>query len=253
MKRSTRYLIFFVGAGLIAALYVVGAFGMPKFGSSFHPYRDRAVPAAVAHGTANVVSSVNFDQRGFDTLGEETIFFGSVIGAAALLRPSKKEREQHANDQAAGARVMASTRFAGYVLLPLTLVVGFDVVAHGHVTPGGGFQGGVVLATGVHLLYVAGRYESLERLRPVEEFEYGEVLGALMFVGLGFAGMAVGGSYLSNVIPFGTFGQFLSAGSVDLFNFAVGVEVACGVIVLLAQFLRQAIALRGGGAEGFDE
>lgn len=246
MTRSWRYAIFFVGAGLIAALYVIGVYGMPHFGSTFHPYRDRAVPAAVSHRTANVVSAVNFDQRAFDTLGEETIFFASVIGAAALLRPSKEEREQHSPSQ--GGHVMASTRFAGYVLLPVTLLVGFDVVAHGHLTPGGGFQGGVVLATGLHLLYVAGRYESLEHFRPVEKFEYGEVTGALAFAGLGFAGMAIGGSFLANVIPFGEFGQLLSAGTVEVFNVAVGIEVSCGVVVLLAHFLRQAILLRGGEA-----
>jgi len=245
MNRGIRYVLFFTGGALIAVLYVWGVVGMPSFGSHDHSYRDRAVHASVAHATPNVVSSVNFDQRGFDTLGEETIFFASVVGAAALLRPSKEEREQHAANRDNLLQVLASTRLLGYVLLPLTLLVGFDVVAHGHLTPGGGFQGGVVLATGLHVLYVAGRYDALDRLRPVTVFEHGEVTGALAFVGLGFAGLAVSGSFLANVIPFGTFGSFLSAGTIDLFNFAVGIEISCGVVVLLAHFFEQAIVLRG--------
>jgi multicomponent Na+:H+ antiporter subunit B len=245
MSRSTRYLLFFVGGGLMAVLFVWGVVGMPTFGSSDHPYRDRAVHASASHQTANVVSSVNFDQRGLDTLGEESIFFASVIGAAALLRPSKEEREQQDETGRVG-RVLASTRFLGYVLFPLTLLVGFDVVAHGHLTPGGGFQGGVILATGLHVLYVAGKYDAMEKLRPVTAFEHGEVLGALGFAGLGFAGIAISGSFLANVIPFGTFGSFLSAGVVEVLNFAVGVEIACGVIVLLSHFFEQAIELRGG-------
>jgi multicomponent Na+:H+ antiporter subunit B len=87
---------------------------------------------------------------------------------------------------------------------------------------------------------------ALEKLRPVTAFEHGEVLGALGFAGLGFAGIAVSGSFLANVIPFGTFGSFLSAGVVEVLNFAVGVEIACGVIVVLSHFFEQAIELRGG-------
>jgi len=245
MSRSTRYMLFVVGGGLLTVLFVWGVVGMPTFGSTDHPYRDLAVHASAAHQTANVVSSVNFDQRGFDTLGEESIFFASVIGAAALLRPSKDEREQQHESGRVG-HVMASTRFFGYVLFPLTLLVGLDVVAHGHLTPGGGFQGGVILATGLHVLYVAGKYDALEKLRPVTAFEHGEVLGALGFAGLGFAGIAISGSFLANFIPFGTFGAFLSSGTVEVLNFAVGVEIACGVIVLLSHFFEQAIELRGG-------
>jgi multicomponent Na+:H+ antiporter subunit B len=238
--------LFLVGGGLLAILFVWGVVGMPTFGSSDHPYRDRAVHASVSHQTANVVSSVNFDQRGLDTLGEESIFFVSVIGAAALLRPSKDEREQYRGESGRVGHVMASTRFLGYVLFPLTLLVGFDVIAHGHLTPGGGFQGGVILATGLHVLYVAGKYDALEKLRPVTAFEHGEVLGALLYAGIGFAGLGIAGSFLANIIPVGTFGAFLSSGVVEVLNFAVGVEVACGVIVLLSHFFEQAIELRGG-------
>ncbi len=247
MNRGVRHLVFLFGGGLVAVLFVLGALGMPKFGSSNHPYRDRSVHAAAEHQTPNVVAAVNFDQRGFDTLGEESIFFASVIGAAALLRPSKEEREERQESGGGLRDVMASTRFAGYVLLPLTLLVGLDVVAHGHITPGGGFQGGVVLATGFHVLYVAGRYETLEKVRPVALFENGEVLGALGFAGLGFAGIAISGSFLSNMIPVGGWGSFLSAGTVEVLNFAVGIEVACGVIVLLSHFFEQAIRLRDRG------
>jgi len=248
MSRSVRYTLFFVGGGLVAVLFVWGVVGMPSFGSNFHPYRDLAIGATIAHGTANAISSVNFDQRAIDTLGEETIFFASVLGAAELLRPSKEERERR-GDHTGVRHVMASTRFAGYVLLPVTLLVGLDVVAHGHITPGGGFQGGVVLATAVHLLYVAGSYDALERVRPVHLYEYGEVAGALAFVGLGFAGIAIAGSYLSNIIPYKGFGHLISAGNVEVLNFAVGIEVASGVIVMLSHFLTQAIALHGGPHE----
>jgi multicomponent Na+:H+ antiporter subunit B len=226
-----------LGVGLAGVAVVLGlAFArMPAAGRADHPYRDASVAAAVAHGTANVVSSVNFDQRGLDTLGEETILFGSVVAVAALLRPAEGERLRPPRE---GRGPLEATRLVGYVLLPTTLVVGVDVVAHGHVTPGGGFQGGVVLATGLHLLYVAGGHRALGRLRPLPLYEVTEALGTVAFAAVGIAGLAVSGSFLADVVPTGSFGQLLSAGTVPLLNAVVGVAVGSGGVVLVAQFLR---------------
>lgn len=228
-------------AGTAVAVGMALAFlDLPRFGGSSHPYRDAAVHGAVAHQTANVVSAVNFDQRGLDTLGEETILFASVIGVSALLRPSKEEIEAGPTHT---GRVMEATRILGYAFLPLVAIIGLDVIAHGHITPGGGFQGGVILASGIHLLYVAGSYQTLDKLRPLRWFEHGEALGAAAFACLGIAGAATTMGFLANLIPLGRFGQLFSAGTVPLLNGAVGIEVASGVIVLIAKFLDQAILL----------
>lgn len=238
MTRSARLVMFAVAGGAVAAMLVLGVLDLPHFGSSFHPYRDAAVPAAVAHATSNVISSVNFDLRGLDTLGEETILLASVLGVAALLRPAEDEDER--KPRRAGS-LLDMTRLFGYVFLPVTLVIGFITVVHGALTPGGGFQGGVVLGTGIHLLYVAGSYHAIEKVRPVEVLEYGESLGAGAFACFGIAGALVSASFLGNILPWGTFGELFSSGSVLFLSCAVGVEVASGVIVLLAQFLHQAI------------
>lgn len=240
MSRSARLLLFLVGAGCVAAMFAVAFFRMPAFGGPAHLYRDLTVPASVAHSTANVVSSVNFDQRGFDTLGEETILLTSVIGAAVLLRPAREEAEMRPR---AVGRTLEATKLAGYLLLPVTLLIGLDVVLHGQVTPGGGFQGGVILATGLHLLYVTGSYRALDRLRPMGLFDGGEALGTAAFCGLGVAGIVVAGNFLANILPGGTFGQLLSAGTVPVLNGAVGLEVGCGMVVLLAHFLQQDIII----------
>jgi multicomponent Na+:H+ antiporter subunit B len=131
--------------------------------------------------------------------------------------------------------------------MPTTLVVGIDVVVHGHVTPGGGFQGGVVLATGLHLLYVAGRYRSMEKLRPMPLVETSEAAGTAAFAALGFAGLGVTGSFLADMVPMGSFGQLLSAGAVPLFNVAVGLAVASGCVVLLAKFFEQVFLVQKDG------
>jgi len=239
MTRTARLLMFAVAGGLVAALLVLGVLDLPDFGASDHPYRDAAVPAAVLHKTSNVISSINFDLRALDTLGEETILLASVIGVTVLLRPASDEHE-HESISGSG-RLLDSTKLMGYVFLPITLMIGFLTIAHGAVTPGGGFQGGVVLGTGIHLLYVAGSYRALERARPVGVAELGEAIGAGAFACVGIAGALAAGAFLVNSLPLGAFGDLFSSGTVLLLSCAVGIEVASGVVVLLAQFLHQTV------------
>lgn len=246
MNRAVRIALFVAGAAGLAIMLWLALAQLPAFGQAHHPYRDLAVPAAISRATANVVASVNFDQRALDTMVEETILLGSVTGVMALLRPAIEEREYNAPGR---ATALDATRLVGYLMLPVTIALGIDIIVHGHLTPGGGFQGGVVLAAGLHLLYITGSFQALDRLRPVNIFDIGEALGAAAFVAIGLAGMIVGGAFLFNLLPKGTMGNLFSSGSVVLLNLAVGVEVACGMTVLLAQFLAQEItvAKRGDG------
>lgn len=240
MTRTVRMLIFALGGLGLAVLLGAAIARMPAFGAAHHPYRDLAAAASIGHGAPNIISSVNFDQRGFDTLGEEMILVGSVLGAVALLRPAHHERDR---DVPRGGRVLPATQFAGYALLPATLAIGADVVVHGHLTPGGGFQGGVILATALHMAYVAGDYAALRRLRPVQWYTYGEAAGAGAFVALGLAGLIASGAYMTNFLPLGAFRSLISSGTVALFNVATGCAVACGMVVLLAAFLRQELLI----------
>lgn len=241
MTRLTRLWVFALGGGVVAVAFLLAAWDMPHFGTTHHLYRDLSVPAAVQHGTANVISAVNFDQRAIDTLGEESILIAAVIGAAALLRPSEDETERRVPEQ---GRTMEATRLVGYVMLPITLVLGIDLVAHGGTTPGGGFQGGVVLATGLHLLYVGGSYSALDRLRPVTTFEIADGAGAAAFAVVGLLGLVSTGAFLRNFLPYGVLGQILSTGTVQVLSGIVGVEVVGGMVVLLSSFFEQELAVR---------
>jgi multicomponent Na+:H+ antiporter subunit B len=241
VNRTARLILFALAGGGTAVVLVLAVFGLPHFGSPSHPYRDAAVPAAVRQATSNVISSINFDLRGLDTLGEETIFLASVLGATVLLRPGDDEEERR--PRFGGERVLETTRLFGYLFLPVTLMVGLLTVAHGALTPGGGFQGGVVLGTGIHLLYVAGSYRALERVRPLPVFDYGEALGTGVFACYGIATALASGAFLANALPRGSVGELFSSGSVLLLSCAVGMEVASGVVILLAAFLNQALAV----------
>jgi multicomponent Na+:H+ antiporter subunit B len=101
----------------------------------------------------------------------------------------------------------------------------------------------VVLGTGVHLLYLAGRYRTLKRLRLLLAFELGEAVGTGAFVCVGLAGLVTSGAFLANVLPLGSFGTLRSGGTVGPLSVAVGIEVASAVVVLLAKFLEQLVEL----------
>lgn len=239
-----------VGLAGLAAVLVPALGGLPDFGHVPHPYAQRAVEVALDQRTPNVVASVTFDQRGSDTLAEEFMLFASAVGALLLLRRLRNEDEEAGASHSLGPEdVFEAVRLVGYVLLPLTVLIGAYIVLHGHLSPGGGFQGGVVLATGIHVAYLAGDIRALDRLRSQSLYEVTEALGATAFVAVGLSVLATGAAFLENVLPLGSMGDLLSAGTVPLLNVAVGVEVGSALVLILARFLEQALLIRESGEE----
>jgi multicomponent Na+:H+ antiporter subunit B len=116
----------------------------------------------------DAVTAVNFDIRGFDTLGEEFILFTSVMGVLLLMRRQKDEPAGDHEDQASGRIVSPASdavRVTALLLIAPTVLFGVYVVTHGQVTPGGGFQGGVILSTAPVLLYLCADYTRFRRVR----------------------------------------------------------------------------------------
>ncbi|GAA2785135.1 hypothetical protein GCM10010521_74240 [Streptomyces rameus] len=239
MNRLRLWLLAVGGAGL-AALLVAACLDLPGFGGTRHPYGDRAVRASLARHTANTVSSVNFDQRAYDTLGEMSILFAAVLGCVVLLRQARDERRARPEP----AEVARPVRRYALLTLPVALVTGLYVIAHGQLSPGGGFQGGVVAATALHLLYLGADYRALERVRPLGVYETTDALAVCAYLVLGLASVLAGTAFLANtLLPYGTFNTLSSGGAVPLLNAAIGMEVAAAVVVLLAHFLDQAVEI----------
>ena len=248
MTRRGRTTLFLVGALGLAVFVLWGYSGLPDFGHYRGPYGDvlNAVAVPERHIT-DVVTAVNFDYRGFDTLGEEFILFAAVIGVAILLRAQRDEEEREALEFAFGRsapRTSDAVRALAIGLVGPTVVTGVYIVAHGHLTPGGGFQGGVVLATALLLVYLAGEYAVLRKAAPLSLVEVCEAVGAGGFALIGLAGLVAGAAYLENVLPLGQVGHLNSAGTVPLINLSVGLEVAAGFVLILVEFLEQTLMVR---------
>jgi multicomponent Na+:H+ antiporter subunit B len=234
-----RRRLFLVAAAVAGGLLLWGLSGLPPYGVYPGPYGDVLNQVAVAERKAtNVVAAVTFDYRGVDTMGEEFILFAAVVGVAVLLRAQRDEREEPPDEDAADRRAPGTSnavRVLGPALLGPVVLFGLYVVAHGHLTPGGGFQGGVVLATGALLV------------RPVPLIDLAEAAGAGGYVAVGLLGLAAGAAFLQNVLPLGQPGALPSAGTIPLINLAVGLEVAGGLVLLLSEFLEQTLVVRRPG------
>jgi energy-converting hydrogenase B subunit I len=133
-------------------------------------------------------------------------------------------------------------------LILFILIFGLYVIAHGHLTPGGGFQGGAVVVSGVVMLLVAFNSKELKESLRERVLSIMESTGALIFVALAFAGLGtvffynflVGSPIFGDIpIPGPNPGNLWTGGFIPLMNFAVGLKVVAGlsaVVLALALF-----------------
>ena len=140
------------------------------------------------------------------------------------------------------------------ISFPFILIYGIYVIAHGHLTPGGGFQGGAVVASGCAMILVAyGSAWTMERIerKHLSLDQTLESIGAIGFIGLAFLGLIFGSMFFNNFLLgneylFGGIGEGLSnistAGVLPLMNFAVGLKVIAGLfgIVLVMAYATRA-------------
>jgi multicomponent Na+:H+ antiporter subunit B len=246
--RQRRRVFLVAGTGLVA-FYLWGLSGLPGFGHYPGPYGPAILRIAVAQTRATgVVSAINFDYRGFDTVGEEFILFAAAAGVSVVLRRLRGERERSALDEAAdqdvpptsGAVRMLALLFTGPVVL-----AGWWLASHAQTNPSGGFQGGVVLATAFVLIYLAGEFLVFKRFSPVTLTDVVEAVGAGGFAAVGLVAVLIGLPYLADYLPLGQVpGAVSSSGTIALISFFVGLEVAAAFILIVGELLEQTLLIR---------
>jgi len=248
VSRTARLVLGVAALAGLAALLVWGVGGLPAYGHPRGPYAVLAPKIMLdERQVTNAVTGVTFDLRGFDTLGEELILFVAALGAAVLLRAQRSEEavERAAEaDERRGPQTSSALRALGAVLVGPMLLLGIYVVVHGALTPGGGFQGGVILAGALLLVYAAGQVAAVQRVRPVSLVEVADAVGAASYTLIAVAGLVFGVAVMDNVLPFGTAGSLLSGGIVPVLSVAVGVEVTAAVTLILSELVDQ-MMLRG--------
>jgi multicomponent Na+:H+ antiporter subunit B len=240
-----RERLFFGGAAVLGALLAWGLAGLPDY-RDFTPLLGQVMNAVAVEERSStaVVSAINFDYRAFDTLGEEFILFAAVLVLSLLLRRLATERPGPlARSSRRVHTTSAAIRLGATLMVGPTVVLAVYITMHGHLTPGGGFQGGVVAATALLLVYLGSDYEHMRAVRPRALVETAKALGALGFVLMGLGGLVFAGSFLENFLPLGEPGELLAAGTIPLLSLAVGLEVSGGFVLLLSEFLTQLLVV----------
>lgn len=242
MRERTRTRIFLVFGGIFLLLFCYAVVDLPPWGSYRGPYGDVISRVGVyeRHAT-DAVNAINYDYRAFDTLGEEFILFTAVVGVMMLLRREEGAATRDAGRVEDRLRLSTTVRATAMPAILITVVFGFYIGLHGQLTPGGGFQGGVILASGPFLLYVCENTESFRRITSHTAVEVIEALGAGSYALIGLVPLVMGIPFLTNFLPLGTTGDVFSSGTIALISACIGFEVAAAFLLTGYTYLEEII------------
>ena len=191
-----------------------------------HSLHDSNVP--------NVVTSVLADYRGFDTMCETAVVFVACVGIFAILRRKRKPKEHSVKGVDTSKQSLIMEVGCRFMVAPMQLFALY-VVAHGHHSPGGGFQGGVIL--GASLILMAMCYNLKKAFRKFSE-KMAMILvavGVLIYSGIGAVCLKLGGNFLDysvwhHLLPYTDSVMARSHGM-------LGVEIGVALTVMSAMYL----------------
>jgi len=242
MTERLRTRLFLIAGPIFLALYCYSALNLPPWGYYRGPYGDVIAHLAVyeRHAT-DTVNAINYDYRGFDTLGEEFILFTAVLGVMMLLRREEDVPARAAGKVSDSSGLSDTVRAVNLPALLLTIVFGFYIGLHGQLTPGGGFQAGVILATVPLLIYTCENTEAFRRITSHRAVEVVEAFGAGSYALIGLAPLLLGVPLLTNIVPLGTTGDVFSAGNIAIISACVGVEVTAAFLLVAYTYLEEIV------------
>jgi multicomponent Na+:H+ antiporter subunit B len=130
---------------------------------------------------------------------------------------------------------------------PLIIVFGIYMILHGHLSPGGGFPGGVVIASAFVLLTLSfGKEIAYQKLKK-SSATAAESVGALIFLILAILGIFFGGWFFLNFLPKGEPLRLLSAGFIPLCNIGIGLKVGGGIFAVFLTLILFRLLEKGEG------
>jgi multicomponent Na+:H+ antiporter subunit B len=216
MIRRAFVLLLLLALGAIFLDLLLGFVPATELNATARYYAERS---AADLGTANITTAIIVTYRGLDTLGEVTVLFLTAAIVGLVLSWGRRSAEGTQRQLLPTGELLTTGK---NLLVPLILLLGVYVFVNGHLTPGGGFQGGAILASGILLMLLTD---------PLKRFSHGlisaiESFSGLVFVGLGLLGVALAGGFLDNrLLPVGTVGELFSAGVIPIIYSFIGLKV----------------------------
>ena len=225
-KNNFIFIVIIAFASIFVFLFITyeGGEKLPELGKYY------AENAAEEVGAANLVTAVIVTYRGLDTLGEVTVLFLTATIISLFLKLDKSLVDEEARKKSL-RKTSEILQTASKIMVPISVLFGVYVFINGHLTPGGGFQGGAIIATSVVLAILA---------KPTLKVNHKiisivESISGVSFVLLGVLGIFLAGGFLDNrFLPLGKLGEIFSAGIIPIIYSLVGLKVGSELANIVA-------------------
>lgn len=210
-------------------------------------------------GATNIVSAIYLGYRAFDTLGETLVLVAAVLGTALVMKISHtglegpdgfdgpEDPEGRTESGPAASRSTRPTRIPGRTLrtrliptivgklAPVVLLYGFYVMFYGHLSPGGGFQGGVILASGIIFLGIGSTSDPAGEIARFAALSKIEAVAFTLLIGACLPGMSAGTGFLGN--PAGTTDPEVFRIYIVILNTLIGIKVGAGIGLMCLELM----------------
>lgn len=226
------YIPAIIAVSAIAITLIQPLLTLPAYGDPQAPHQQHLAPYYIQHmkediGIPNLVTAILGSYRGFDTLGETAVIFLAAMAVVGVLKTHFHTKQRYDTHT---LRHMIVAREVSHLLLPFILIFAFYVQFHGEISPGGGFQAGILFASGFILYGLLHGGHRLRRIFPYWLVTRMAALGVFLYAGTGAVTMLLGGKLLEyNVLATGHTGQHLG-----LWLIEAGVCITvCGAMLLV--------------------
>ena len=178
------------------------------------------------------------DYRAFDTLGESFVLFTAMCAVTMLMNAPGKRRVRKLDQDIVDYYQDPIIRTVCKLVIPIILVFGIYILLNGHLSPGGGFSGGAIMASALIIYALVWGGERAARAIPAK------AVRIIVLCALGFYACSktysffTGANHLHSIISPGTPGRILSAGLILPLNVAVGFVVCCTMYSFYMYFRR---------------
>ena len=230
-----------IGLGLTGVLvYTVSV--LPPFGDPSNPTNNEVPRKFIEEGVLdtgalNVVASMLFEYRAFDTLGEAAVLIAAVGAVLILLRSDGPLHTFHAFvREMEEPRQDIILKYMSFLLVGMIMIFGCYVIMNGHLTPGGGFSGGAILGASL-VLYVS-TFGTTHAYKFLNYKICCRIISASLIFYIVAKGYSffTGANQIASNIPIGTPGNLFSAGLIMPLNISVGLIVSCSIYMIYILF-----------------
>ena len=228
---------------IFSAFMLLTVANLPSYGSDSAPTVNEVAERYVEKGTeetgaVNTVAGMILDYRAFDTLGESFVLFTAMCAVTMLMNAPGKRRVRKLDYEVLDYYQDPIIRTVCKLVIPIILMFGIYILLNGHLSPGGGFSGGAIMASALIIYALVWGGERASRAIP------SKALRIIVLCALGFYACSktysffTGANHLHSIISPGTPGRILSAGLILPLNVAVGFVVCCTMYSFYMYFRR---------------